>query len=136
MKKWIAAAVGLVILAMGMIAAYPLLEPARLLYAIHGIDVSHHQQTIRWPSVRSDGARFAYIKAPEGGDFVDPRFAQNWTGALAAGLRVGAYHFFTHALFSPDGSRFGARRRGGSSSTRCGCRGPALGFWRPPRPRR
>jgi lysozyme len=35
------------------------------------------------------------MKATEGGDFVDARFAENWRGASAAGLERGAYHFFT-----------------------------------------
>ena len=37
--------------------------------------------------------RFAFIKATEGLDDVDPRFAQNWQGSRAAGLLRGAYHF-------------------------------------------
>jgi lysozyme len=38
--------------------------------------------------------RFVYMKATEGGDFKDNRFADNWREARAAGLAVGAYHFF------------------------------------------
>jgi lysozyme len=45
--------------------------------------------------VAGDGIGFAYVKATEGGDFVDDRFAENWRDAAAAGLDVGAYHFFT-----------------------------------------
>lgn len=61
----------------------------------YGIDVSHHQDTIRWQEVATDGIEFAYIKATEGGDWVDPQFIINWHGAKAAGLDVSAYHFFT-----------------------------------------
>ncbi len=43
----------------------------------------------------ASGPSFAYIKATEGGDFVDPRFATNWAEAERAGIRRGAYHFFT-----------------------------------------
>jgi len=39
--------------------------------------------------------RFAYLKATEGSDWVDPQLGSNWNAARAAGLRVGAYHFFT-----------------------------------------
>lgn len=60
-----------------------------------GIDVSNHQGGIDWRAVRADGIDFAYIKATEGGDFVDARFSANWTEATAAGLEVGAYHFFS-----------------------------------------
>jgi lysozyme len=60
-----------------------------------GIDVSHHQGRIDWPAVARAGVGFAYLKATEGRDFVDPRFRDNWQGAEAAGLARGAYHFFT-----------------------------------------
>jgi lysozyme len=58
--------------------------------------VSHHQGVIDWPAVADDGIAFAYLKATEGGDWTDPRFAQNLAGATGAGLDVGAYHFFTN----------------------------------------
>ncbi|MGY5765177.1 GH25 family lysozyme [Brachybacterium sp. DNPG3] len=62
---------------------------------VMGIDVSAHQQEIDWTQVREDGYVFAYIKASEGADFVDERFAENWSGALEAGIVPGAYHYFT-----------------------------------------
>jgi GH25 family lysozyme M1 (1,4-beta-N-acetylmuramidase) len=58
-----------------------------------GIDVSHWQNAIDWPSVRAAGKRFAYIKASESTDFVDWLYATNRAQAQAAGLYVGAYHF-------------------------------------------
>jgi lysozyme len=61
----------------------------------YGIDVSAHQGEIDWERVADDGIAVAYVKATEGGDFVDERFAENWDGAAAAGLERGAYHFFT-----------------------------------------
>ncbi len=61
----------------------------------YGIDVSHHQGPIDWGRVAGDGISFAYIKASEGGDHVDGRFAENWAAAEAAGIERGAYHFFT-----------------------------------------
>lgn len=60
-----------------------------------GIDVSTHQGEINWAAVASDGIDAAYVKASEGATFEDDRFAENWAGARAAGLEVGAYHFFT-----------------------------------------
>jgi lysozyme len=64
-------------------------------YETWGIDVSHHQGAIDWPRVATTPRlRFAYVKATEGGDFVDHAFARNWAEARRAGLRVGAYHFF------------------------------------------
>lgn len=63
-------------------------------YAVHGIDVSRWQGPIDWPTVRNAGIAFAYIKATEGGDQVDPAFPDNWQGAARAGLPRGAYHFY------------------------------------------
>ncbi len=61
----------------------------------YGIDVSGHQGLIDWRAVAADDIDFAYIKASEGGDFVDDMFARNWREAAAAGVDRGAYHFFT-----------------------------------------
>ena len=61
----------------------------------YGVDVSHHQGEIDWERVAGDDIEFAYIKATEGGDFVDVSFEANWRGAADAGLDRGAYHFFT-----------------------------------------
>jgi lysozyme len=61
----------------------------------YGVDVSNHQGRIDWERVAADNIDFAYIKATEGGDFVDDSFDQNWDAADAAGLDRGAYHFFT-----------------------------------------
>lgn len=69
--------------------------PARSTYPVQGIDVSHHQGEIDWSQLPGQGVDFAYIKATEGGDFRDRLFAANWRGAQAAGIRRGAYHFFT-----------------------------------------
>lgn len=63
-------------------------------YAVHGVDVSRWQGEIDWTRLRKQGANFAYIKATDGGDHLDPMFRRNWKGAQAAGLRRGAYHFF------------------------------------------
>jgi lysozyme len=61
----------------------------------YGVDVSNHQGEVDWERVAGDDMEFAYIKASEGGDFVDEWFDRNWEGAGAAGLDRGAYHFFT-----------------------------------------
>lgn len=63
-----------------------------------GIDVSHYQGEVDWPAVAASGVRFAFIKATDGIDDVDPRFARNWTGARAAGMLRSAYHFFRPSL--------------------------------------
>ena len=61
--------------------------------AIPGIDVSHHQDVIDWPTVAASGQQFVFAKATEGRAFVDPMYAFNKAGAEAAGLLFGAYHF-------------------------------------------
>jgi lysozyme len=63
-------------------------------YPVHGVDVSKWQGAIDWPRVRASGASFAFIKATEGGDHLDERFAGNWAAARAAGMPRGAYHFY------------------------------------------
>ena len=63
-------------------------------YPIHGVDVSRWQGNINWQKLRAQGANFAYIKATDGGDHLDPMFRKNWKGANDAGLKRGAYHFF------------------------------------------
>jgi lysozyme len=62
--------------------------------AVHGVDVSRWQGNVDWAKLRSQGANFAYIKATDGGDHLDPMFRKNWRAAKAAGLKRGAYHFF------------------------------------------
>ena len=44
-----------------------------------------------WPA---SGVAFAFIKATEGGDHADDRFADNWAAARAAGMPRGAYHYY------------------------------------------
>ncbi|MBZ9874122.1 glycoside hydrolase family 25 protein [Mesorhizobium sp. BR1-1-9] len=67
-------------------------SPRRL--AVHGVDVSRWQGNVNWEKLRAQGANFAYIKATDGGDHLDPMFMKNWRNADAAGLKRGAYHFF------------------------------------------
>ena len=63
-------------------------------YPVHGVDVSRWQGEIDWPKLRTQGANFAYIKATDGGDHLDPMFKTNWRRAKEAGIKRGAYHFF------------------------------------------
>jgi lysozyme len=92
-----AAAVAAIGLDRGWWTAYP---GAALRHDVWGVDVSHHQGEIDWPRVAaSRRLRFAYVKATEGADWIDPRFEANWREARRAGLRVGAYHYF--AFCSP-----------------------------------
>ena len=64
-----------------------------------GIDVSEHNGSIDWASVKSAGFDFAMIRTGYGGDpdawsqQKDDYFESYYSGALAAGLKVGAYHY-------------------------------------------
>lgn len=69
----------------------------------YGIDVSGHQGHIDWAKVAHSDLSFVYIKATEGSTYVDSDFAYDLAEARAAGLAVGAYHFFT--LCSPGASQ-------------------------------
>jgi len=70
-------------------------SPNRETFPTQGVDVSHYQGEIDWNAARAAGVDFAYIKASEGGDLRDERFATNWAGSAAAGIKRGAYHFFS-----------------------------------------
>lgn len=63
-------------------------------YPVKGIDVSYHNGDIDFNAVAADTVSFVYIKATEGGRWQDSCFARNFDAARAAGLSVGAYHFF------------------------------------------
>lgn len=84
----------------------PFRSPSLEDFPIQGIDVSHHQGEIDWRKVAAlPNVRFAIIKATEGGDFRDRRFAENWRQAKDAGLVRGAYHFFTFCRPGRDQAR-------------------------------
>lgn len=66
--------------------------------SIVGIDVSHHNGTIKWDVLSTkDKIQFVFIKATEGATVIDENYSKNAAGAKKAGIKVGAYHFFTTA---------------------------------------
>lgn len=67
--------------------------PLATSFAVQGIDVSKYQGNVDWQAVSGSGVRFAWIKATEGGDYLDDKFRQNWELSRAAGVVRGAYHF-------------------------------------------
>lgn len=73
--------------------------PIPVSYAIHGIDVSHHQATIDWQAVKDMQDKnikigFAFIKATEGLSNTDNAYRRNWFKAKEQHISRGAYHFF------------------------------------------
>lgn len=57
------------------------------------VDVSHHQGDINWDAYKASGRTGAIIKATEGGDWVDSRFAAHRKDLADRGLKCGFYHF-------------------------------------------
>ncbi len=59
---------------------------------LKGVDLNGTGQN--WSEAAAAGIQFAFVKATQAVDFTDPGFADNWSGAKAAGIVRGAYHFF------------------------------------------
>lgn len=70
-----------------------------------GIDVSVHNGTIDWQKVKADGIQFAILRAGYGklASQKDKQFENNYSGAKAAGIPVGAY-WYSYAT-TPDEAR-------------------------------
>lgn len=71
-------------------------ETAPKTYEVFGVDVSSYQGEVDFDTLREQKVRFAFIKATEGSSMRDGCFAVNWTGAAEAGVKAGAYHFFSY----------------------------------------
>ncbi len=62
---------------------------------VHGIDLSHYQGDVFWETIGSNSKMaYVYLKATEGGDRIDPKYARNIDLAHQHGLKIGSYHFF------------------------------------------
>ena len=62
---------------------------------IHGIDLSHYQGEVFWEAIgENTKMTYVYIKATEGGDWIDDKFESNIQLAHRHGLKVGSYHFY------------------------------------------
>ncbi len=62
---------------------------------VHGLDLSHYQGEVFWEQVGENKHNtYVYLKATEGGDRVDDRYAHNISMARKHGLYVGSYHFY------------------------------------------
>lgn len=60
-----------------------------------GIDISHHNGTINFNSVKNSGIEAIIIKATEGVDYIDPKFKQHYNGCKGLGFHIGFYHFMS-----------------------------------------
>jgi lysozyme len=61
---------------------------------VRGLDVSHWNGTVDHRAAARGGIRFVIAKATQGTYLTDPRFTANVVAARAAGLVLGAYHFY------------------------------------------
>ena len=68
--------------------------PAPTRMPVQGIDAARFQTYVDWSLVAGANIRFAFLKATEGGDLLDPAFKDHWRGAGRAGIARGAYHFY------------------------------------------
>ena len=85
---------------------HPWADPSAASLPVRGIDVSRFQTSVDWQSARAGGVNFAFIKATEGGDGLDPMFADHWRAAGRAGVLRGAYLFYYHCRAPEDQARW------------------------------
>ncbi|HNN12517.1 MAG TPA: GH25 family lysozyme [Anaerolineales bacterium] len=60
---------------------------------VQGVDVSVWEPKVDWQVLRTQGFKFALIRATSGVGYVDPKFKTHWEGARKEGLLRGAYHY-------------------------------------------
>lgn len=101
----IVAVTGLLVAALALWRVLRVREPHadidRSRYPIAGVDISAHNGVVDFDSLAAAGIDFVYLKASEGVSFRDCAFMRNYERARAAGMAVGAYHFFR---FDCDGA--------------------------------
>ena len=105
-KKFIIILIAIVLVAAGIFSSVFLLAKQKKLFinkwfvdeksSTIGVDVSSYQAEIDMNVLKEQNIEFIYIKATEGSNTQDERFAENWNNAKKAGLLSGAYHFFSY----------------------------------------
>lgn len=58
-----------------------------------GIDVSSHAGKVNWAKLKKEGNKFAYVKATEATNYINPYYKQQTTGAKNSGMLTGSYHY-------------------------------------------
>ena len=61
---------------------------------VSGTDVSDHQTSTQWGTIKHAGIGFAFVKATEGINFKNVDFDRDWPQAKSAGILRGGYHYF------------------------------------------
>lgn len=75
-------------------------------YPVHGIDAARYQGEIDFRQAEAAGVAFTFLKATEGADHKDEMFATNWRRARAAGMPVGAYHYYYFCRTAEEQARW------------------------------
>jgi GH25 family lysozyme M1 (1,4-beta-N-acetylmuramidase) len=86
------------------IAILAFAQPSNAVAYINGFDVYSGDGAVNWTSAKNGGYDFVFVKADEGVDAPDANFATNMSGANAAGIYVGPYHFAHTESLSPAGT--------------------------------
>ena len=84
-------------------------------FEVRGIDISRYQDNIDWARLRNANINgqpisFAFIKATEGTDLIDPNFNENFYQAKQNDILRGAYHFFSPRTDARQQARFFLRQ--------------------------
>lgn len=74
----------------------PTPSPTPSPYVPPGIDVSKWDGSVAFDKLARAGIKFGYSKATQGLTIVDSTFQEHNSAGLAAGLSMGAYHFFDY----------------------------------------
>ncbi|WP_369044861.1 GH25 family lysozyme [Sinomonas sp. P10A9] len=81
-----------------MAVRIPLASTWQPSWGVAGVDVSSWQasngtDTVDWPALWNQGARFAYVKATEGNYYTSASWGQQYGNSQNAGMLRGSYHF-------------------------------------------
>lgn len=88
-----------------------------------GIDVAKWNGSINWPKVAAAGKSFVILKAANKQNKTEESFEANYVGAVAAGLKVGAYKYL-YATTKPE-----AKLEAEAIVKACGDKNIELGIW-------
>jgi lysozyme len=76
--------------------------PPRSQYPVQGVSVDASHGDIAWNVAGATGVDFAYIRATNGAEERDTRFAGNMQGARDSGIRYGAVHEYDLCRLATD----------------------------------
>jgi lysozyme len=63
-----------------------------------GIDVSHYQNDVNWEKAKNSGVKYAFVKATEGSEYIDPLYKTNISQLAKTDIPFSTYHFFEPSI--------------------------------------